>query len=205
MPFSGPSINQTIRMKLKNSADTSVLVGVYVVFQLAALRSLMVTNSNSTSPSPSPSQLKSCGYGISWVPPQVYLSVLACISALLALALTFRTETHLDFIQRRLLLTQNVSGDLTSTGDGDIENRPFPSSCSLNYKDYFSIYRLALSINLLVFPVIIFNTSRRLLCWNPRFNSTLFSSLLFSSPAFSWVFLFSSPAYLLRFGFSIDV
>jgi len=137
-----------------------VLVVVYVVFQLAALQSLLSTQSHS----PPPSQRKSCGHGISWVPPQLYLSVLACLSTLLALASAFITETHLNFIQRQLLFTQNVSGDLISKGDEDIERGGSPCSCSLSYKDYLSLYRVALSINLLVFPIIIFNTSRRLLC-----------------------------------------
>nr|ABR16726.1 unknown [Picea sitchensis] len=150
--FSGPSNNQIIRIKLKSAADTSVLVGVYVVFQLAVLGSLLSTHSHS------PSQTKSCGHGIWWVPPHVYLSALACISTIVALSFAFITETHLDFIQRRLLLLQNVSGD------EDIEGGRPPCSCSLSYKDYFSAYRLALFVNVLVFPVIILNTSRRLLC-----------------------------------------
>lgn len=159
---SGPSINRIIRMKSKSSGDTSVLVGVYVVFQLAVLGSLLSTHSHS------PSQPNSCD-GIAWVPPHVYLSAVACLSAIVALVFAFITETHLDFIQRRLLLLQNVSGDLMNTGDEDVEGGRPPCSCSLSFKDYFSAYRLAISVNVLVFPVLIFNTSRRLLCWNLRF------------------------------------
>nr|ABK25899.1 unknown [Picea sitchensis] len=150
--FSGPLNNQNIRIKMKSGVNTSVLVGVYVVFQLSLLGFLLRTHAHS------PSQLKSCGHGISWVPPHVYFSALACLSTIVALSFAFITETQLDFIQRRLLLLQNVSGD------EDIEGGRPPCSCSLSYKDYFSAYRLALSVHVLVFPVLIFNTSRRLLC-----------------------------------------
>lgn len=166
--FCGSSINQIIRMKSKSTADTSVLVGVYVVFQLAVLGSLL--RSHSRSPSQPP---KSCGNGIWWVPPHVYLSGVACLSTIFALAFAFITETHLDFIQRRLFPSQNVSGDLKSTGDEDIEGGCPPCSCSLRYKDYISSYRVALFVHVLVFPLLIFNTSRHLFCWNPPFLWTL--------------------------------
>lgn len=183
--FSGSSINQIIRMKSRSAGHTSVLVAVYVVFQLAVLGSLLSSHSHS------PSQQKSCGNGIWWVPPHVYLSAVACLSTILALAFAFITETHLDFIQRRLLPLQNVSGDLKSTGIEDIEGGRPPCSClcSLRYNDYFSAYRLALFVHVLAFPVLIFNTSRRLLCWNPCFlsslNCTFFYSLL---PNSCWEF-----------------
>nr|ABK26774.1 unknown [Picea sitchensis] len=151
--FSSLSINQISQMKSKSTTETSVLLGVYIVFQLAVLGSLLSTHSDS----PSPSQLKSCGHGFSWIPLHVYLSALACLSTLLAFTFAFISETHLDFTQRRLLLLQNVSGGLVSTGDEDRESGRSPCSCSLSYKDYFSPYRLALSIYVLVFFVNIFN------------------------------------------------
>jgi len=159
MPVRASSVNQIIRMKLKNTAETSVLVGLYVVFQLALLGSLLSTRSES------PSQLKSCGHGISWVPLHVYLSAIVSLSTIVALAFAFITETQLDFIQRRLLLSQKASsGGLISTGDEDTESGRSPCSCSLSYKDYFSPYRLALCVYVLVSFVHIFNISRRLLC-----------------------------------------
>lgn len=159
MAVCAPSLNQISRMKLKNTTETSVLVGVYVVFQLAVLGSLLNTYSDSPS-----QQHESCGNGISWVPLHVYLSAFVSLSTLLALASAFITETHLDFTQRRQILLQNSSGTLISTNDEGIASGRSPGSGSLSYKDYFSPYRVALCVYVLVSFVHLFNTSRRLFC-----------------------------------------
>lgn len=159
MSVCAPSLNQISRMKLKNTTETSVLVGVYVVFQLAVLGSLLNTYSQSLS------HPNSCGNGISWVPLHVYLSAFVSLSTLLALASAFITETHLDFTQRRQILFQNSSGTLISTNDEGIASGRSPGSAgSLSYKDYFSPYRVALCVYVLVSFVHLFNTSRRLFC-----------------------------------------
>lgn len=158
---SRPLINHITRIKLKSAPDTSALVALYVVFQLALLGFLLRTHAHSHPHGPN-----SCGHGISWLPPHVYLSALACISTVAALSFAFITETHLDFIKLRLLLLQNGSGNLISSGDEDIEGGGVPCSCScsVSYKDYFSAYRLALCVHVLLFPILVFNTSSRLLC-----------------------------------------
>lgn len=159
MSFCSPSIRKMSRRKLKNTTETYVLLGVYIVFQLAVLGSLLNTYSDSPS-----QQHKSCGNGISWVPLHVYLSAFVSLSTLLALASAFITETHLDFTQRRQILFQNSSGTLISTNDEGIANGRSPGSGSLSYKDYFSPYRVALCVYVLVSFVHLFNTSRRLFC-----------------------------------------
>lgn len=68
MPFCSPSIKKMSRRKLKNTTETYVLLGVYIVFQLAVLGSLLSIHSDN----PSPSQLQSCGHGNSWVPLHIY-------------------------------------------------------------------------------------------------------------------------------------
>jgi hypothetical protein len=60
--FSRWPINQIIQMKLKSTTNMFALIGVYVVFKLIMLGSLLTTHSHSCTPTHS--QLKSCGNGI---------------------------------------------------------------------------------------------------------------------------------------------
>ena len=158
MSICAPSVNQIMRLQLKNTTETSMLYLVYVVFQLAVLGSLLNIYSDY------PSHHKSFGNDISWVPLHVYLSAFVSLSTFLAPASTLITETHLDFIKIWETLLKNASGGLISTEDEDIASGRSPCSGSLSYKDYFSPYRVSLSVYVLVSFVHLFNTSRRLLC-----------------------------------------